>query len=377
MVTAEKSPSAEVTLPAMSNLKLEPTEESKGEPKPNIDRHEELYAAASPASPPLKTPKIYTSVADLIGGTPLLELHHITQKDGAHARIVAKVEGLNPGASVKDRIALGMIEDAEAKGLIKPGVSTLIEPTSGNTGIALAMLGVPRGYRVIMVMPHSASIERKMVVRGLGAEVVLVDVSTGGLPKLLGYVDQLLAEIPNSHKLDQFSNPQNPVVHFKTTGPEIWEATEGKVDIFVGVTGTGGTITGVGRYLKKQNAGIKIIAVEPAESAVMQGGQPGPHPIQGTGPGFVPVNTEVSLFDEILSVSGKDALTMARRISVEEGLLVGISSGSAVAGALKLAKRPENAGKLIVTLLPSMGERYLSTVLFTSIKEEMDNLKIV
>lgn len=342
-------------------------------PRAGVERHLELFEAVQPV-PQFKAPKIYSSVAELIGWTPLVEINHITKKDGAVARIVAKVEGLNPGGSVKDRIVLSMIEDAEKRGLIKPGVSTLVEPTSGNTGIALAMVGVQRGYKVIIVMPHTYSIERRVAMRALGAVLHVTD-ATKGVPGLLGKCDQLLESIPNSYMLAQFDNAFNPVAHFKTTGPEIWTATEGKVDIFVGVVGTGGTITGIGRYLKKQNPNIRIIALEPAESPVMQGGEPGPHPIQGTGPGFIPGNTDVSVYDEIVSVSGDEALTTARRLASEEGLFVGISSGAAMVGALKVAKRPENAGKLIVTLLPSMGERYLSTPLFASIKEEMENLK--
>ncbi|CAM6088947.1 unnamed protein product [Calypogeia fissa] len=364
MVTAVE----EVAPEAISELKLE-------EPKPaEVDQHLELFDATQVHIPPFRAPKIYSSVVDLIGWTPLVEINHITQKEGAYARIVAKVEGLNPGGSVKDRIALSMIEDAEAKGLITPGVSTLVEPTSGNTGIALAMVAIQRGYKVAFVMPHTYSLERRIVMRALGAEIYVTN-AMKGLGALMEKCHELLADTPNSHMLNQFDNVYNPLAHFKTTGPEVWEATEGKVDIFVGVAGTGGTLTGVGRYLHSKNPNIKIVAAEPEESPVMQGGKPGPHPIQGTGPGFIPVNTDVSVFDEVLSVSGPEALTMARRLAAEEGLFVGISSGAAFAGALKVAKRPENAGKLIVTILSSMGERYLSTALFASIKEEMENLK--
>lgn len=344
-------------------------------PKKEIDRHLELFDESKVSVPPLKEAKIYSSVAELIGWTPLVEINHITKKEGAVARIVAKVEGLNPGGSVKDRIALSMIEDAEAKGLITPGLTTLVEPTSGNTGIALAMVGVQRGYKVIVVLPHNQSIERRIVLRALGAEVHITDAKKG-LAFVVEKCQQVASSIPNSHILGQFENPYNPLAHFKTTGPEIWAATEGKVDIFVGVAGTGGTITGTGRYLKSKNPHIKIIAIEPSESPVMQGGQPGAHLIQGTGPGFIPETTDVSGFDEVLSVSSKEAIDTARRLSAEEGLFVGISAGSALAGALKVAKRPENSGKLIVTLFPSNGERYLSTVLFSSIKEEMENLKL-
>lgn len=367
MAITETPAAGEAATPAIPKLKLDET-------KPEIDRHLELFNAQVPPTPAFKVPKICSDVGELIGGTPLVEINHITKKEGAYARIVAKVEGLNPGSSVKDRIALSMIEEAEAEGLITPGVTTLIEPTSGNTGIALALVGVPRGYKVILVMPHSASLERRMVMAALGAEVRITD-GKKGFAEVYRKSDELLAATPNSYRLDQFRNPYNPLVHFKTTGPEIWAATEGKVDVFVGVAGTGGTITGVGRYLKSQNPNIKIVCLEPAESPVIQGGKPGPHPIQGTGPGFVPENTDVSIFDEVISISGAEAIAFARRLSTEEGLFVGISSGAALAGALKVAKRPENAGKLIVTLLPSMGERYLSTDLFSNIKAEMENLK--
>jgi cysteine synthase A len=363
MAPSETPAAPDTTPPALSELKLDP--------KPEIDRHQELYERQVP-SPQFKTPKIYSNVAELIGGTPLVEINHITKKEGAVARIVAKVEGLNPGASVKDRIVLSMIEDAEAKGLIKPGVSTLIEPTSGNTGIAMALVGIQRGYKVILIMPDTASMERRMVMRALGAEV---HIQAGGLSAVFKKCDDLLASTPNSYKLDQFGNPHNPLAHFKTTGPEIWAGTDGTVDIFVGVTGTGGTITGISRFLKSQNNKIQIVAVEPAESPVLQGGPAGKHLIQGIGPGFIPENTDLSVIDEVLSVPSEEALSTARRLAAEEGLFVGISSGAALAGALKVAKRPENADKLIVTLFPSMGERYLSTVLFASIKEEMEKLK--
>ncbi|KAG6546870.1 hypothetical protein Mapa_011486 [Marchantia paleacea] len=336
--------------------------------------YKELHAAGV-TIPPFREPKIYQSVVDLIGWTPLVEINNITKAEGAVARVVVKLEGLNPCCSVKDRIALGMIVDAEEKGLITPGVTTLVEPTSGNTGIALAFVGLRRGYKVIVVMPHTYSIERRMILRALGAVVLITD-TMKGLDNLLAKCEEVIAETPNSFMLGQFFNPQNPLAHFKSTGPEIWTATEGKVDIFVGGSGTGGTVSGTGHYLKGMNPKIKVVAVEPAESPVMQGGKPGPHEIQGIGPGMIPETTDVSVMDEIVTVSSAEAIAASKRLGVEEGLLVGISSGAAFAGALQVAKRPENAGKLIVTILPSAGERYLSTSLYADIKDEMENLKI-
>ncbi|KAL3685295.1 hypothetical protein R1sor_003317 [Riccia sorocarpa] len=343
----------------------------------SLELHEtyrKLHADGVPI-PPFREPKIYQSVVDLIGWTPLVEINQITKQEGAVARVVVKLEGLNPCCSVKDRIALGMILDAERKGLITPGVTTLIEPTSGNTGIALAFVGRRRGYRVVVVMPHTYSLERRMILRALGAEVLITD-TMKGVQNLMAKCDELLASTPNSFMLNQFHNPQNPLSHFTGTGPEIWTATEGKIDIFVGTAGTGGTVSGTGHYLKAMNPKVKVIGVEPAESPVLQGGKPGSHVIQGAGPGIIPDTTDLSVMDEIVSVTGEESVAMARRLALEEGLLVGISSGASVAGALQVAKKPENAGKLIVALLPSAGERYLSTVLFKEIKEEMENLKI-
>ncbi len=306
--------------------------------------------------------KIYTSADQLIGGTPLLELVHIEQEEQLEARILGKLEYYNPGGSVKDRVAKAMIDDAEAKGLLKPG-AVIIEPTSGNTGIGLAAVAASRGYRIIIVMPETMSNERRQLMRAYGAELVLTE-GAKGMKGAIARAEELAKEIPDSFIPGQFTNPANPEVHRNTTGPEIWNDLDGKVDIFVAGVGTGGTITGVGQYLKSQNPDIKVVAVEPAASPVLSKGTPGAHKIQGIGAGFVPEILDVSIYDEIIPVDNEDAFAAGRKIARAEGVLAGISSGAAVWAAIQLAKRPENKGKIIVALLPDTGERYLSTALF-------------
>ena len=306
--------------------------------------------------------KIYTSADQLIGKTPLLELTHMEKALGLEARLLAKLEYLNPAGSVKDRIAKSMIDDAEARGLLKPG-SVIIEPTSGNTGIGLASVAAARGYRAMIVMPETMSVERRQLMKAYGAELVLTE-GAKGMKGAIAKADELAKEIPNSFIPGQFVNPANPAVHRATTGPEIWEDTDGKVDYFVAGVGTGGTVTGVGGYLKAQNPAVKVVAVEPAASPVLSGGAPGAHKIQGIGAGFVPDVLDTGAYDEIIPVANEDAFATGRQIGRSEGVLVGISSGAAVWAAIELAKRPENKGKTIVALLPDSGDRYYSTALF-------------
>ena len=306
--------------------------------------------------------KIYTSADQLIGHTPLLELTHLEKAEGLKTKILAKLEYFNPAGSAKDRVAKAMIDDAEAKGLLKEG-SVIIEPTSGNTGIGLAAVAAARGYRTIIVMPETMSLERRQLMKAYGAELVLTE-GAKGMSGAIAKAEQLAKEIPGGFVAGQFVNPANPEAHRQTTGPEIWEDTDGKMDIFVAGVGTGGTITGVGEYLKGKNPNVKIVAVEPAGSPVLSGGKPGPHKLQGIGAGFVPQVLNTSVYDEIIPVENEDAFQTSRRIGSTEGVLVGISSGAAAWAALQLAKRPENEGKTIVALLPDTGDRYLSTELF-------------
>ncbi len=306
--------------------------------------------------------KIYTSADQLIGKTPLLELTHIEKKYGLKAKILAKLEYFNPAGSVKDRVAKAMIDDAEAKGLLKEG-SVIIEPTSGNTGIGLASVAAARGYRIIIVMPDTMSVERRQLMKAYGAELVLSE-GAKGMKGAIAKADELAREIPNSFIPGQFVNPANPKAHFETTGPEIYEDTDGEVDIFVAGVGTGGTITGVGQYLKSKKPEVKVVAVEPRSSAVLSTGVAGAHKIQGIGAGFVPDVLDTKIYDEIIPVENDDAFAAGREIGRSEGVLVGISSGAAVWAAVELARRPENEGKTIVALLPDTGDRYLSTPLF-------------
>ena len=306
--------------------------------------------------------KVYDSILDLVGKTPLVELKRIEEKEGLQAKLIAKVESFNPAGSVKDRIAKAMIEDAEAKGLLKEG-SVIIEPTSGNTGIGLAAAATVKGYRMILTMPETMSVERRNIVKAYGAEVVLTD-GTKGMKGAIEKADELAKEIPNSFIAGQFVNPANPATHKKTTGPEIWEDTDGEVDIFVAGVGTGGTITGTGEYLKEKKSEVKIVAVEPASSPVLSDGVSGPHKIQGIGAGFVPDTLNTSIYDEVIKVENEDAFETGRYLAAEEAILAGISSGAALYAAIQLAKREENKGKTIVVLLPDNGDRYYSTALF-------------
>lgn len=307
--------------------------------------------------------KVYKKITDLIGKTPLLELGTYGESNGLKAKLIGKLESFNPGGSIKDRIAKAMIEDAEARGILKKD-SVIIEPTSGNTGIGLSMTGVAKGYRVILTMPETMSIERRSLLKALGAELVLTE-GPKGMKGAIAKAEELAQSIPNAFIPSQFENGANPAIHFSTTGPEIWEDTDGQVDIFVAGIGTGGTITGAGNFLKSKNSGVKVIAVEPVGSPVLSGGEPGPHKIQGIGAGFIPSILDVGVYDEVVKVDHEDAFAAARELAVTEGVLVGISGGAALYAAVQIAKRPENEGKNIVVILPDTGERYLSTPLFS------------